>query len=159
MRLAIVAGCGLRLSVCVHMVLYAVCAGRLTGCAADWADERARARARSCVRACAACAVQDLRRTRGASWYSSVQSLHRAQNGEVVLVRCAAARALRVCLRARGDVHSFHAVCVEKGMRGAGRACVGAWEFGVCPATPPSSEEKDDRALGALLSSPALDVR
>ena len=50
--------CGVRaasLGVCVHMVLYAVCAGRLAVCAAE----------RMSVRACA---VPDLRRTRGASW-------------------------------------------------------------------------------------------
>ena len=41
--------------------------------------------------------------------------------------------ALRVFACARGRTRSFHAVCVEKGMRGAGRACIGVWEFGVCP--------------------------
>ena len=42
---------------------------------------------------------------------------------------------LVVCLRARAGTRtrSFHAVCVEKGMRGAGRACIGVWEFGVRP--------------------------
>ena len=29
---------------------------------------------------------------------------------------------------ARGRTRSFHAVCVEMGMRGAGRACIGVWE-------------------------------
>ena len=41
--------------------------------------------------------------------------------------------ALRVFACARGRTRSFHAVCLEKGMRGAGRACVVVWEFGVCP--------------------------
>ena len=41
--------------------------------------------------------------------------------------------ALRVFACARGRTRSFHAVCLEKGMRGAGRACIGVWEFGVCP--------------------------
>ena len=41
--------------------------------------------------------------------------------------------ALRVFACARGRTRSFHAVCVEKGMRGAGRAWMGVWEFGVCP--------------------------
>ena len=41
--------------------------------------------------------------------------------------------ALRLFACARGRTRSFHAVCVEKGMRGAGRACIGVWEFGVCP--------------------------
>ncbi len=36
--------------------------------------------------------------------------------------------ALRVFACARGRTRSFHAVCVEKGMRGAGRACIGVWE-------------------------------
>ena len=39
----------------------------------------------------------------------------------------------RVFACARGRTRGFHAVCVEKGMRGAGRACIGDWEFGVCP--------------------------
>ena len=33
--------------------------------------------------------------------------------------------AARVFACARGRTRSFHAVCVEKGMRGAGRACIG----------------------------------
>ena len=36
--------------------------------------------------------------------------------------------ALRVFACARGRTRSFHAVCVEKGMRGAGRAWLGVWE-------------------------------
>ena len=50
--------------------------------------------------------------------------------------------ALLVCLRARGDVRAVftRAVCVEKGMRGAGRACLGVWEFGVCPEGVPEGD-------------------
>ena len=39
--------------------------------------------------------------------------------------------ALRVFACARGRTCSFHAVCVERVMQGAGSACVGVWEFGL----------------------------
>ena len=45
-----------------------------------------------------------------------------------------------VCVRAGTRTRSFHAVCVEKGMRGAGRACIGVREFGVCPEGVPEGD-------------------
>jgi len=44
--------------------------------------------------------------------------------------------ATRVFACARGRTRSFHAVCVEKGMRGAGRACIG-----VCECVVPEGEK------------------
>ena len=71
-----------------------------------------------------------VREARG--WCGRLAQPWGASTGQTHMTQ-ASGRYACVCVRAGTyGYRSFHAVCVEKGMRGAGRACIGDWEFGVC---------------------------
>ena len=66
--------------------------------------------------------------------------------------------ALRVFACARGRTRSFHAVCVEKGMRGAGRAWLGVWEcWGARRRVGKVPEGRSFRGVKELLFTASLD--